>query len=66
MSLTYDAVVDCDEYAEFYPQEDEPGFDGIHYGGYKGLKPDAPESAVRAWNKYVAMVEEAEKQGIKV
>ena len=66
MSLSYDAVEGFIDYVEYYPMEDELGYDGVHDGGYKGLKPDASESAVKAWNEYVAMIEEAEKQGIKL
>lgn len=54
------------DYAEYYPDEDEPGFDGVHYGGIKGLKPGAPDSAVEAYARYVAMIKEAEEQGIKL
>lgn len=40
------------KYLEFYPDEDEPGFDGIHYGGIKGIAPDAPNTAMEAFNEY--------------
>lgn len=62
--IDYDTVKDFEPYIEYYPQDDEPGFDGVHYGGYKGLKPGAPDSAVEAWARYVAMMKEAEKEGI--
>ncbi len=42
------------DYAEFYPHEGEPGYDGVHDGGVKGLQEDAPEEAVKqyeAWCK---------------
>lgn len=64
--LDYDEVAGFINYVERYPMEDEPGYDGIHDGGFKGLKPGAPDSAVEAWAKYVAMEKEAEKQGIKL
>lgn len=64
--LTYEDVKGFIDYIEYYPDEDEPGFDGVHYGGFKGLKPGAPDSAVEAWARYVAMHREAEKEGIKL
>ena len=64
--LTYEDVKGFIDYIEYYPGEDEPGFDGVHYGGFKGLKPGAPDSAVEAWARYVAMHREAEKEGIKL
>lgn len=50
------------EYLEFYPDEDEPGFDGVHYGGIKGIRQDAPEAAKEAFMEY----QEAISDGIKV
>ena len=64
--LSYDAVKDFIDYVEMYPDEDEPGFDGVHYGGWKGLIPGAPDSAVKAWQKFILMEKEAESQGIKL
>lgn len=54
------------EYVEFYPDEDEPGFDGIHYGGVKGIRRDAPESAKKAFAEHLEWEEELKKEGIKV
>ena len=40
------------KYADFYPYDDEPGYDGKHNGGLKGLKKDAPKEAVEEFEKY--------------
>ena len=37
----------------FYPEEDEPNYDGIHNGGIKGISQDAPKAAKEAYNEYV-------------
>ena len=50
------------EYAEYYPEEDEPGFDGVHYGGVKGVKADAPEWAKKAYEEDQRM----QREGIKI
>lgn len=42
------------DYLEFYPEEDEDGFDGVHYGGVKGIRDDAPDEAKRAFAAYTA------------
>ena len=34
MSLSYDAVEGFIDYVEYYPMEDELGYDGVHDGGY--------------------------------
>lgn len=54
------------EYMEFYPDEDEPGFDGIHYGEFKCLSDDAPESARKAFEEYEKIMEDAKKAGRKI
>lgn len=54
------------KYLEYYPDEDEPGFDGVHYGGIKGVSNDAPESAKKAFTEYKKMQEELKEKGIKV
>ncbi|MDO5361968.1 MAG: hypothetical protein Q4F03_04880 [Eubacteriales bacterium] len=41
------------KYLEFYPEEDEEGFDGVHYGGIKGIKEDAPDEAKIAYLNYI-------------
>lgn len=38
-----------DDYVEYYPYEDEPGYDGKHDGGIKGLKPGAPKEVRDAY-----------------
>lgn len=42
------------KYLEYYPDEDEENFDGVHYGGIKGIKSDAPDHVkeeYKAWLK---------------
>lgn len=48
------------DYAEFYPYEDDPDYDGEHNGGLKGLKKNAPKDAIEEYKKY----KQAERQGI--
>ncbi len=55
-----------EEYLEYYPEADEEGYDGVHFGGIKGLRPDAPESAKKAYAEWVALQKEYERRGIKV
>lgn len=40
------------DYLDFYPEEDEEGFDGIHDGGIKGIRDDAPDEAKKAFAEY--------------
>ena len=54
------------DYLIFYPEEDEDGFDGVHYGGIKGIRDDAPQSAKEAFIKYQEERKRAEKQGKKI
>lgn len=54
------------EYAEYYPDEDEAGYDGVHDGGVKGISPDAPEEVRKAYTEYVRQAAENKKHGIKV
>ena len=54
------------DYLTFFPEEDEDGFDGIHYGGIKGIRDDAPESAKEAFAKYQEKQQEALKNGTKI
>ena len=49
------------DYLIFYPDEDEEGFDGEHYGGIKGIRDDAPEEAKKEYDKMVALEEEGYK-----
>lgn len=55
---------DFEEYLLYYPEEDQPGFDGIHYGGIRGIRENAPESAKAKFAKYQKMVASLEKKGI--
>lgn len=48
-------------YLEFYPYDDDPDYDGIHSGGIKGIKPDAPETAKVAFEEFQKMQEEAKR-----
>jgi hypothetical protein len=66
MSLKDNAIDDFYEYIEYYPYSDEEGYDGIHDGGWKGLREDAPEKAKKAYEKFRKMEEEAKKKGIKL
>lgn len=50
------------DYLEYWPEEDEPGYDGIHSGGIKGLKPDAPPEAREAYNAWI----KAQRNGTKL
>ena len=54
------------KYMVFYPDEDESGFDGIHYGGFKCLSEDAPESAIKAYEEYEKIIESAKEAGYKI
>lgn len=45
------------DYAEFYPEEDEDGFDGVHFGGVKGVSKSAPERVKREFDSYKRKIE---------
>lgn len=66
MSISFEMVKDFWDYAEFYPDEDEEGYDGVHNGGIKGLCPGAPEKAVKAYEKYKKLEQECEKKHIRL
>ena len=55
----------CD-YLEYYPDEDDDNYDGIHSGGWKGIKADAPPEAVAAFKEYEKIYEEAAREGLKL
>lgn len=52
MSLDFDDVKEFWHFLEFYPEEDEEGYDGVHDGGIKGIKDDAPDSAKKQFAEY--------------
>lgn len=62
----YENLKEFWKYIEFYPDEDEHDFDGVHYGGIKGILEDAPESAKKVFAEYQKEQERFVKQGIKV
>lgn len=66
MAMNYESLQAFWDYIEMYPDEDEPGFDGIHYGGIKGLLGDAPDAVKKAYSEYLAQIKEANKNGIKL
>ncbi len=53
-------------YIEFYPEEDEPDFDGVHFGGIKGIRRDAPDNIKALFKKYQDEQEEAAKNHCKL
>lgn len=55
---------DFEKYLVYYPEEDQPGFDGIHHGGIKGIREDAPESAKAKFAKYQKRIASLERKGI--
>ncbi len=54
------------EYVVFYPGMDEAGYDGVHSGGVKGIREDAPETAKKAFAEYQEMCARAKAQGLKI
>ena len=54
------------DYLVYYPDEDEEGYDGIHAGGIKGIRDDAPEEAKEAFYKFMEERNEAIANGIKL
>ena len=40
-------------YLVFFPYEDEQGYDGVHDGGIKCIKDNAPEWAKKAYVEYL-------------
>lgn len=53
-------------YLEFYPEEDEPDYDGIHDGGIKGISEDAPKAVKEAYDEYVKRLRKAKEQNTKI
>lgn len=54
------------DYLEYYPDEGEEGFDGVHFGGIKGISPDAPEKEKAAFRLFQKEEAEAQQQGIRL
>lgn len=50
------------KYALYYPEEDEDGYDGVHAGGIKGIREDAPDEVKREFKKYNEII----SKGIKL
>lgn len=51
--LDYNEVKAFWDYLEYYAEEDEEDYDGIHSGGVKGIRADAPDSAKKAYKEYL-------------
>lgn len=66
MSVCSDEIKEFWDYLEFYPEEDEEGYDGIHDGGIKGIKNNAPEPAKKQFAEYQKKQTEARKNNIKL
>lgn len=45
------------DYLVFYPYDDEEEYDGIHDGGIKGLRSDAPEDVKKAYWEHQRNIE---------
>ena len=56
--IDYEQVKDFWDYIEYYPDEDEEGFDG----GIKGLVKNAPKKAKKAYKEFL----EKQNQNIKL
>ncbi len=54
------------QYIVCYPCSDEEGFDGIHDGGWKGVRDDAPDEAKQAFQKFLEEEKENLKNHVKV
>lgn len=65
MSLIKDPTEGFSDYAEYYPLLGEPGHERGK-SGIKGIRPDAPESAKKAYAEWLEMKKDCERRGIKV
>ena len=54
------------DYVIFWPEEDDKDFDGIHYGGIKAIRGDAPESAKEAFARYQKEIQAALCRNMKI
>ncbi len=52
-------------YLVFFPHEDEQGYDGIHDGGIKCIKDNAPEWAKKAYAEYLKEQVNLKEQNMK-
>lgn len=52
------------QYLVFYPESDEPDYDGEHDGGIKDIREDAPESAKKAYAEFLEIEKKADENGI--
>lgn len=66
MSVAWEQVKGFWDYLEYYPEDDEEGYDGIHNGGIKGISVNAPDAAKVDYNKWVAKCNEAKIRGLKI
>lgn len=48
-----------------YPTSLDEGYDGVHDGGIKGLKPDAPKEVVEEFKRYISYVEKMKSEGYR-
>lgn len=55
--IAWEAVKDFWNFLEFFPDEAEAGFDGVHHGGIKGIRDDAPVEAKEAFQAYMTDTE---------
>lgn len=53
------------DYLVFFPYEDELNYDGIHDGGIKGIKEDAPDWAKKAYEEYLKGQSRLKEKNIK-
>ncbi|MCI6929367.1 MAG: hypothetical protein MR759_08825 [Ruminococcus sp.] len=52
-------------YLVFFPYEDEQGYDGVHDGGIKCIKDNAPEWAKKAYVEYLNERKNLKEQNTK-
>ena len=66
MSFTADFLGLFMPYEVFYPEKGQPGYDGVHDGGFKCLREDAPESAKKAFAEYLKLTNEKDESGARI
>ena len=54
------------DYLIFYPEEDEAGFDGVHYGSVKDIKKEVPHFAKEEFALYMEEQRRAKEKGKKL